>query len=342
MKAVYFKEFGGADKLIYGDRPTPKPGPDEILVQVKACALNHLDIWVRSGVFGPSIALPHIPGSDVSGIVEKAGDGVANVSPGQRVMVAPGVSCWKCEECLLGRDHLCPNYDIIGQKRDGGYAEYAVVPAVNAIPIPDKLSFEEAASFPLVFLTAWHLLVSLAGIKSGESVLIQAGGSGLGIAAIQIAKLWKAKVFTTVGTAAKGTKAKALGADEIIHYEKNDFLQEVRQRTNKRGVDVVLEHVGQTTFEKSLACLAPGGRMVICGATSGRQAAFDLRSLFSRNITIYGSRMGSLRDLHDALYHLNAGHLKPVVDKTFPLKRAAEAQTYMEERKNFGKIVLTV
>jgi NADPH:quinone reductase-like Zn-dependent oxidoreductase len=339
MKAVYFKEHGGADKLIYGERPTPHPGPRDVLVRVKACALNHLDIWLRQGIPGLTIPLPHIVGSDVAGIVEKSG-AQANASVGSKVMVAPGLSCGECPQCLRGWDHLCPRYDILGQMHAGGYAEYVAVPAENLIPLPENLSFEEAASFPLVFLTAWHMLVTLAKVRAEETVLVQAGGSGVGIAAIQIAKLWGAKVFATAGSDAKAAKAKALGADEVINYSKKDFVHEVREKTEKRGVDVVVEHVGPDTFEKSLLCLARNGRLVTCGATTGRQVQFDLRAFFSRNLTIHGSRMGTRRGLLEAVKFLAQGRLKPVVDKVFPLKKAAEAQTYMEQRRNFGKIVL--
>jgi NADPH:quinone reductase-like Zn-dependent oxidoreductase len=340
MKAVFFKEHGGVEKLVYGERPTPRPGAGEALVRVKACALNHLDIWLRMGIPGLPIPLPHIAGSDVAGVVEKLGPEAAGAAPGQKVLVAPGLPCRQCDECLLGRDHLCVRYDILGQGRNGGYADYVTVPAANLVPLPEGLSFEEAASFPLVFLTAWHMLVSNAKLRAGESVLVQAGGSGVGIAAIQVAKLWGATVFTTVGSAAKAAKAKALGADHVINYAERDFVKDVRDATDKRGVDVVVEHVGPATFEKSLLCLAKGGRMVTCGATTGRQAQFDLRTLFSRNITVLGSRMGTRRDLDEALRFLKAGRLKPVVDKVFPLKKASEAQAYMEERKHFGKIVL--
>lgn len=340
MKAVYFKEHGGLDKLLYGERPAPRAGAGEALVRVKACALNHLDIWLRGGIPGLAIPLPHIVGSDVAGVVEKVGPDVTGVTAGEKVMVAPGLSCGQCDPCRLGQDHLCVRFDILGQVRQGGYAELVAVPATNLIPMPENLSFEDAASFPLVFLTAWHMLVTNAKIRAGETVLVQAGGSGVGIAAIQVAKLWGAKVFTTVGSAAKAAKAKALGADEVINYAEHDFMKEVRDKTDKRGVDVVVEHVGPATFEKSLLSLAKGGRLVTCGATSGRQVQFDLRGLFSRNISILASRMGTRRDLDQALRFLREGALKPVVDKVFPLKKAAEAQGYMEERKNFGKIVL--
>lgn len=342
MKSIYIKEHGGPDKLIYGDRPMPKMGPSEVVIKVKACALNHLDIWVRMGIPGLAIPLPHILGCDVAGVVEKAGAAAKNIRPGERVMVAPGLSCGRCDNCMAGEDHLCAKFDILGQGRDGGYAEYVSVPAENVFEIPSHLDFVEAASIPLVFLTAWHMLMDRAKIRAGETVLVHAGGSGVGIAAIQIANLWGARVITTVGSDEKARKAKALGADEAIDYKKKDFILETRRLTDKRGVDVVVEHIGQETFEKSLMCLARAGRLVTCGATSGRDVKFDLRYVFSRNLTILGSRMGKKSGLSEALRFFNTHQLNPVVAKTFPLRKAADAHRYMEERKNFGKVVLTV
>jgi len=342
MKAVFFKEHGGVDKLIYGNRPTPKPGPGEVLIRVKACALNHLDIWLRRGIPGLSLPLPHILGSDVAGVVQKISPDIHTVSVGQKVMVAPGLSCGFCPACLSGQDHLCPHFDILGQIHPGGYAQYVTVPAANLIPMPGHLSFIEAATFPLVFLTAWHMVVTLAQIRDGETILVQAGGSGVGTAAIQVAKLWKTRVITTVGSDAKARKAKALGADHVIQYRKKNFLTEVRRLTNKKGVDVVVEHVGPATFEKSFLCLANNGRMTVCGATTGAAIQLPLRSLFSRNIKIFGCRMGTRRGLVEAVSQLAAHQLKPIVDRVFPLRKAAAAHTHMEERKNFGKIVLSV
>ena len=342
MKAVFIKDHGGLDKLTYGERPVPKIGPREVLVRVRACALNHLDIWVRQGLPGLTLSFPHILGCDVAGVVAKAGAEVKNVPVGKRVMAAPGVACGRCESCLMGQDQLCPKYDILGQARDGGYAEYVAVPADNLIDIPEHLDFVEAAAIPLVFMTAWQGLVNLAKMKAGENVLILGGGSGLGSAAIQIAKLWGARVFTTVGADAKAKKAKALGADVVINHTTKDFAAEIKNLTEKRGVDVVLDHVGPATLEKSLQSLAKSGRLAACGATTGRHATIELRPLFSRNITVYGFRMGPRHGLMEAMRFFNTRQLKPIVDKTFPLRKAADAQAYMEERKNFGKIVLTV
>jgi NADPH:quinone reductase-like Zn-dependent oxidoreductase len=342
MKALFIKAHGGPDKLIYGDRPTPKAGPGQVLVRVKACALNHLDIWVRQGLPNVLIPLPHILGSDVSGVVEKTGADVKNIPVGRRVMLSPTLSCGRCETCLKGAEHLCAKFEILGQMKDGGCAEFIAVPAANVIDIPEILSFEQAASFPLVFLTAWHMLVDRAKLRAGETVLVQAGGSGVGIAAIQIAKVWGAKVIATVGSDDKIVKAKALGADEVVNYVKKDFLTEVRRLTDKRGVDVVLEHIGGNVFEKSLQVLAKGGRLTTCGATAGPLVQPDLRYVFSRNLSIHGSRLGPHSALREALRHLSNGRIRPVVDKIFLVKKAAEAHTYLESRKNFGKVVLTL
>lgn len=343
MKAVFFNRHGGPDVLQWGDVPTPTPGPDDVLIQVKACALNHLDIWVRMGIPGISVPLPHILGADVAGFITSVGANVATWTPGQKVLVAPGISCGLCPHCHADNDHLCDKYDILGQQSNGGYAEYVKVPAANVLPYPDPLTFEEAASIPLVFLTAWHMLVTNGKIQKGQTVLIHAGGSGVGIAAIQIAKLKGAHVITTVGSIEKGKRAKALlGADEVVNYRETDFQQDVLRRTHNRGVDLVVDHIGQETFEKSLSSIAKGGKLLTCGATSGRQIQFDLRALFGKNITIYGSRMGRKKGLNEVLAHVNAGRLKPVIDSVVPLQDAAQAQRRMEERKNFGKIILRV
>lgn len=343
MKAIYFNQHGTPDVLQWGDVPTPTPSPNDVLIQVKACALNHLDIWVRMGIPGLTVPLPHIPGADVAGLIESTGANVTTWKPGQKVLVAPGISCGNCAHCKDYNDHLCDQFDILGQQSNGGYAEYVKVPAANLLPFPENLSFEEAAALPLVFLTAWHMLVTNGNIQKGQTVLIHAGGSGVGIAAIQIAKLKGAHVITTVGTSEKGKRAKALlGVDEVIHYRETDFQQEVMRITNKRGIDLAVDHIGQETFEKSLMSIAKGGKLLTCGATSGRQIQFDLRTLFGRNITIHGSRMGRKSGLIDVLTHVKANRLKPVIDSVYPLQEAAQAHRRMEERKNFGKIILAV
>jgi len=344
MKAIRFNSFGGAEVLKYEDAPTPTIGPVEILLQLKAAALNHLDIWVRSGQREKSIPLPHIPGSDGAGIIAQVGSDVHHLKTGDRVLIAPGLSCGVCAKCLSGKDNLCSLYRVLGTKEDGTYAEFVRIPAANAFPIPEGLTFEEAAAIPLVFLTAWHMLVTLAKVQPGEIVLIHAAGSGVGSAAIQIAKMLHAEVITTVGSPAKMAMATQLGADEIINYTTHDFTEEVRKITEKRGVDVVFEHTGAATFEKSITILTKGGRLVTCGATSDYIAKLDIRYVYSRHQTIYGSWMGGRGELTDVLKFFGGenNYLRPVVDKVFPLKDAAAAQRRMEERLSFGKIVLSI
>ena len=340
MRAVIFKEHGDIDRLICTDVPEPKIGPDEVLIRVKACALNRLDIWTRQGMPGITIPLPHILGCDISGEVEKIGADVKGLTQGARVLVAPGISCGKCKHCQSGWDSLCNEYKIVGFQVDGGYAEFVKVPARNSIPISNRYTWEEWAACPLVFLTAWHMLVTRAQLKAGETVLIHAAGSGVGSAAIQIAKTIGAQVLTTVGSDEKEGHAKKLGADHIINYKKVDFAKRARELTQGEGVDVVLEHIGAETFIKSLASLAKKGRLVTCGTTSGGSVQIDLRFLFVRQHSIIGCYMGGRTELTEAVKLLEEGRAKPVLDTAFPLAEAKEAHKRMLERKNFGKIVL--
>lgn len=340
MRAVFFREHGGVEKLEYGYLPEPTPGPGEVLVRVKACALNHLDIWTRQGMPGVKIPLPHILGCDIAGEVAKLGHGVRGISIGKKVVVAPGISCGHCPSCRTGWDSLCREYKIMGLQVNGGYAEYVKAPARNLIPVSKKRTLEEWAAVPLVFLTAWHMLVTRAGLKKGETVLIHAAGSGVGSAAIQVAKYLGAKVFTTVGSDEKIKRAKALGADEVINYEKKDFSLEVKRLNRGRGMDVVFEHIGPATFQKSIASLARKGRLVTCGVTSGPLVNLDLRFLFIRQLSIFGSYMGGRQELGKVIRRVERGRFKPVVDQVFPLREAREAHERMLERKNFGKIVL--
>ncbi|MBI1977689.1 MAG: zinc-binding dehydrogenase [Candidatus Omnitrophica bacterium] len=344
MKAVIFKEHGDPNQLLYRtDVPEPQIGPEEVLLRVRACALNHLDIWTRQGMPGITIPLPHILGCDIAGEVEQIGTNVKGISKGLRVAVAPGISCGHCKWCHAGWDSLCEQYKILGFQIDGGYAEFVKVPAQNLIPITDRFSWEEWASCPLVFLTAWHMLVTRAELKKGETVLIQAGGSGVGIAAIQIAKkLIEARVITTVGSDEKIERAKTLGADEVINYTKTDFAKKVQELTEGQGVNVVLEHIGAETFEKSLTALSKKGRLITCGVTSGGSAKIDLRFLFVRQHSILGSYMGGRNELNEVLGFIKQGRLKPIVDMVFPLDEAREAHKRMLDRKNFGKIVLCI
>jgi NADPH:quinone reductase-like Zn-dependent oxidoreductase len=340
MKATVFKQHGGPEVLEYTEVPDPTIRPNEVLVEVKACALNHLDVFVRNGLPGIDIPLPHILGDDVAGVVREVGELVNWVKPGDEVMVQPGVSCGHCEACLSGYDNLCREYDMIGYRRNGGYAELVAVPGVNIIPKPAELSWEEAAALPLVTVTAWHMLVTRANVQPGEDVLVHAAGSGVGSIAIQIAKLRGARVITTASSDEKLAKARELGADETINYTRDDWPKEVRRLTGRRGVDVVVEHTGAETWSGSIAALKNNGRLVTCGATSGFDARTDLRQIFFRHLTLLGSFMGSKAELLEAMKFVAQGKIRAVVDRVFPLSEARKAHELMENRGQFGKIVL--
>jgi NADPH:quinone reductase-like Zn-dependent oxidoreductase len=340
MKAAIFQKHGGPEVLEYADVPEPRIRANEVLVEVKACALNHLDIFVRGGLPGIEIPLPHILGNDIAGVVREAGELVTWVKPGNEVMVQPGVSCGHCEACLTGQDNLCREYDMIGYRRNGGYAQFVAVPGVNIIPKPAELCFEEAAALPLVTVTAWHMLVTRANVQPGENVLVHAAGSGVGSIAIQIAKLRGARVLTTASSDDKLAKARELGADETINYTRDDWPKEVRRLTDKKGVDVVVEHTGAATWPGSISSLKNNGRLVTCGATSGFDARTDLRQVFYRHLTLLGSFMGSKGELIEALKFVGEGKIRAVVDRVLPLSEARQAHELIEDRAQFGKIVL--
>ena len=345
MKAVQFHDFGPVDVLRYEDAPRPTPGPNDVIVELKAAALNHLDLWVRSGAREKNIPLPHIPGSDGSGIIAEVGSAIGYISTGDRVLISPGISCGHCPMCLGGRDNLCKDYHVLGTRENGTYAQFVKLPSTNVLPIPEGLDFNQAAAVPLVFLTAWHMLVTLARVRAGETVLVHGAGSGVGSAAIQIAKFFGAHIVTTAGSPEKLAMAKELGANETINYREKDFVEEIRRLTEKRGVDVVFEHIGGEIFEKSVTVMAKGARLVTCGATGEFVARLDIRYVYSRHQTIYGSWMGSKAEMVEVMkfFRKDASYrFKPVVDKVFPLSEAAEAQKRMESRKNFGKIVLAI
>ena len=342
LKAVRFHEFGGPEKLRFEEAPDPKIKASEILVRVKACALNHLDIWARSGTRKERIPLPHISGCDISGEVVDIGNLVSGHSKGGKVLIAPGISCGICDYCSNGWDSLCDSYKIIGYETQGGYAEYVAVPGMNALPIPDKLSFEQAAAIPLVFLTAWHMLVTRARLVPGEMVLVWAAGSGVGSAAVQVAKLLGAKVIATVGSDGKRDKAEKLGADFVLNHHTQDIPNEIKQVTNGKKANVVFDHIGQATWEKSMKSMAPAGRLVNCGVTSGGKAEIDIRYIFVKQFSLMGSFMGGRGELLKVLSFFEDGKLKPVVDSVFPLAEAAKAQERMEKSEHFGKIVLKV
>ena len=342
MRAVIFEKHGGPDVLKLTSVPDPQIKANEVLIEVRACALNHLDVWTREGLRGIEIPLPHILGNDIAGVVREVGELVTWVNANDEVMIHPGVSCGHCAQCLAGRDNMCDEYDIIGYRRDGGYAELVAVPGVNVIPKPKDLGWEEAAALPLVTLTAWHMLVARANVQPGEDVLVHAAGSGVGSLGIQIAKLRCARVIATAGSEEKLAKARELGADENINYTRDDWPKEVKRLTNGRGVDVVLEHTGAVTWPGSILSLKKGGRLVTCGATSGFDARTDLRHVFYRHLTILGSMMGSKADLLSAMKFIESGQIRAVVDRTLPLAEAQRAHELMEERAQFGKLVLMV
>ncbi|HMJ23859.1 MAG TPA: zinc-binding dehydrogenase [Terriglobales bacterium] len=338
MKAVRIHEFGGPEVLRYEDVPDAKPRKDQVLVRVRACAMNHLDLWVRKGL--PGVSLPHILGSDVAGEIVEIGEYVTGFRPGQRVLLAPMHFCNHCAQCVAGLQNQCPEFTVLGNRVDGGNCELIAVPAVNVIPLPDSLDFNQAASLPLVFLTAWHMLVGRAGIRPGQTVLVLGAGSGVGIAAIQIAKLFHARVITTAGDEKKLERARGLGADHGINHYQQKISEEVKQLTNQEGVDIVVEHVGAATWEQSMKCLKPAGTLVTCGATTGSNASFDLRFLYARQLSLLGSYMGTMGELSAVLGHVFAGRLKPVVDSTFALQDIRSAHEYLEKSQMFGKIVI--
>jgi NADPH:quinone reductase-like Zn-dependent oxidoreductase len=342
MKAVRFHKHGGPEVLQYEEAPDPVPNSDEALVRVKASALNHLDLWARNGLPNVEIPLPHISGCDIAGVVERVPPEEKEFAKGDEVIVNPGLGCGRCERCLSGRDNQCSKYTIIGYGIDGGYAELVNVRRDHLIRKPERMGFEEAASFPLVFETAYHMLVTKARTGPGDTVLVLAANSGVGSAAIQVAKLLGAKVIATAGDAEKIEKAKTLGADFAVDHYKDDIVAEVRKLTNRRGVDVVIEHVGKATWNGSIKVLAKGGRLVTCGATTGSDATTDLRYVFNRELTIYGSFMAGMGELLQVVKLFEEGRLKTVVDSVYPLDRAAEAQSRMESSGHFGKIVLKI
>ncbi len=338
MKAVRFHTFGGP--LVYEEAPKPVAQEGEVVVRVMACALNHLDLWVRKGVPAYPVTLPHIPGSDVAGLVEEVGPGVEDVALGSPVLIAPGLSCFLCAFCLSGHDNLCKSYQIFGAGDDGGYAEFTKAPAVNIISIPEGISFEEAAAFPLTFLTAWHMLVTRARLRAGQDLLVVAGGSGVGSAAIQIGKLLGARVFATSGTPEKMALTKKIGADIVVNHTQQDFSKEIREITSGRGMDVVIEHVGPATFSASLHALAKNGVLVTCGASSGMLADLDLRYLFLNELSVLGARMGTRAELMEVMRLVSRRKLLPVIDSVYPLAQAEVASERMRLKNLFGKLLL--
>jgi NADPH:quinone reductase-like Zn-dependent oxidoreductase len=340
MKAVTIHQHGGPEVLQYGDAPEPQIKANEVLIRVRACSLNHLDLFVRAGIPGLRFAFPHVLGSDIAGEVVRTGDLCERVKPGMRVLLSPGVSCRQCEQCVSGRDNQCRRYTLFGTGVPGGNREYMAAPEYAVIPIPDQLGFEEAAAAPLVFLTAWHMLFSRAHMEAGEDVLVLAASSGVGMAAVQIAKMFHCRVIATAGGEQKMAKAKELGADFVLDHYTQDISAEVKKITGKRGVDIVFEHVGAATWSKSVESLAVDGRLVTCGATTGYDVKVDLRFLFSKQQSLLGSYMGTLGELHRVLKFVFRGDLKPVVDRVYPMAEIAAAHQRLENKEQFGKVVV--
>jgi NADPH:quinone reductase-like Zn-dependent oxidoreductase len=341
MRAVVLRQHGGPEVLAVEDLPEPRAGAGQVRVRVAAVAVNHLDIWVRNGLPHLKLEYPFRLGADVAGTVDAIGEGVSGVAVGDEVVVNPGHSCGRCRECLSGRDNLCRWFRLMGEDISGGYCEQIVVPAQNVVAKPKSLSFTDAAALPTTFLTAWQMLTRKAPVKPGDDVLVMAAGSGVGVAAVQMAKLHGARVIATASTDEKLARARQLGADETINHASQDLVAEVKRLTGKRGVDIIFEHVGAEVWPKLILSLTRGGRIVTCGATSGWDARTDLRHVFFRQLEILGSTMGPKGDLFPILDLVGAGRLKPIVDKIMPLAAAQEAHRLLQGRAIFGKIVLT-
>ena len=341
MKAVLFYQYGGPEALVLEEPPKVHAEAGQVVIKVMACGVNHLDIWVRQGHPAYPVRFPHILGSDVAGIVVQVG---ANVSPdwlGVSVLAAPGLSCFHCRFCLAGKDNLCEQYRILGASTDGGYAEFSVVPATQLIRIPEDIPFEIAAAYPLTFLTAWHMLMTRARLGPDQTLLVLAGGSGIGIAAIEIGRFSGAHVITTASTEAKRDRALLAGAERVILYDdQSDFSKEVMAWTEGYGADVVLEHVGAASFDRSLRSLAKGGTLVTCGATTGAEVGINLRFLFSREISILGAMMGTRSELLEVTRLIGEKRLCPIIDSVHPLSSAEAVHRKMANRDHFGKFIL--
>ena len=341
MNAIRIHQHGGSDQLRYEDTPEPKiTSPREVIVKLKAAALNHIDIWARLGVTGAAIPMPHILGADGAGIVAEVGPGVEGVGTGDKVCLYPFTGCGECEFCLVGRDFMCIHIRSLGERLDGTYADYVKLPAENCFAAPAGFTFAEAAAFPLVFVTVWRMLITNAQLQPGESLLIIGIGGGVASASLQVAKQIDAHVIVTSGTDKKLERAKQLGADYGINHRRQDFIAEVNELTDGRGVDVVLDCVAGEIWRKSLAVLARGGRLVTCGATAGGQPIDDLSAIYSKHLKIYGSTLGSREEFREVLSFLRLSGIRPIIDRQFPLEDAAAAQQRMEEARQFGKIIL--
>jgi NADPH:quinone reductase-like Zn-dependent oxidoreductase len=341
LKAVRIHEHGGVEKLRYEDAPAPRLAhPSDAIIKLRAASLNHIDLWNRRGLPGMRIAFPRILGGDGAGTVAEIGNQIDNIKVGDAVCLYPPSGCGRCEFCATDREFMCVHLRVLGERDDGTYAEYVRAPARNCFPMPSGMSFEEAAAFPLVYLTVWRMLQTNARLKSGEHILILGIGGGVATAALQISAAIGTHIIVTSSSDEKLEKAKSLGAEQGINYMKSDFVQEVRRLTGKRGVDVVLDCVGGDSWVKSLASLAKGGRLVTCGATAGAHPRTDIQRIFWNHLKIFGSTLGDREEFKEVLSFMAASGTRPIIDQVFSLRDAAVAQKRMEEGKQFGKIVL--
>lgn len=343
MRALALTGTGGLEHLSLLDAPAPAvTAPDDVLVRIRTAALNRLDLFITEGLKGLTYSFPHIVGSDGAGVVEAVGPAVQGICPGDRVMLNPGISCGVCDSCRAGDEPLCPDYEILGEHRAGTAADYVVVPAANVAPVPDGMSWAEAAAYPLATLTAWRMLVTRAALAEGERVLVWGAGGGVAQAAIQIAKLRGAEVVATSGSDEKLETARRLGADHVVNHATADVVAEVRRLLGRRGVEVVVDTVGEATWPSSLRLLAPAGRLVTCGATSGPMVSLDVRRLFWYQWSILGSTMGNRREFAEIVQLAARGRLRPVVDSVVPLADGAAAYQRLAAGAQTGKLVLEV
>jgi len=341
LKAIRIHAHGGVDQLRYDEAADPKiTSSKDVLVKLEAAALNHIDIWVRMGATGMKIPMPHILGADGAGVVVEVGSEVKSVTIGDKVCLYSFTGCGECEFCLSDRDFMCIRVRSLGERLDGTYAQYVKVSPENCFPVPSYMTFDEAAAFPLVFVTVWRMLVTNARLQPGESLLIIGIGGGVASAALQVAKRTGARILVTSGSDEKLDRATALGADYGINHRRNNFAEEVKRLTDNRGVDVVLDSVAGEVWQKSLHSLAHGGRLVTCGATAGGEPNDDVNMMVSKELSIYGSTLGSRKDFRQLLSFLDATQIHPIIDRKFPLSEACAAQKRMEEARQFGKIVL--
>ncbi|MFB6155009.1 MAG: zinc-binding dehydrogenase [Haloferacaceae archaeon] len=340
MKAVQFTEHGGRDVIEYGEFPDPEVGPNDVLVDVKAGSLNHLDVWTRKGLPGVDLDMPHVPGSDGAGVVEAVGSNVTRFEPGDHVALSAGVSCGECEFCRHGEEAMCVNFHVIGEHVPGVHAEQAAVPEDNLVLVPDHVDWATAAAAPLVFQTAWRMLLSRGDLSPGESVLVLGASGGVGHAAVQIAKFAGAEVYATASSEAKLEYARDIGADHAINYEEEDFASAIRERTGKRGVDVVVDHIGAATWRDSLKSLAKGGRVLTCGATTGGRPETDINRIFWNQLQVIGSTMATPGEVDDVLSLVWDGTFEPRVRETLPMSETARGHELLEDREGFGKVVV--